>query len=429
MTKKKEKEKILFPEQQQAFDVLMTGKNVFLSGEAGTGKSTVLNKFRKEVSKLGKKVVVVAPTGIAAINVSGSTIHRTFKAPANPLLENPRSIPPDLYEADVFIIEEVSMCRVDLFDWMSYCIFSIAKKKKESGKPLIQVVTCGDFFQLPPVILPKERSVLETKYPNIGKGFAFQSIYWDKYCFQHICLTQVIRQKDIDFVNVLNQARVGDMSCLYYLESESKDSEISDAIYLSGRNSEVSEINNRKLCEIHEETYVFHSNVTGDVKFSDKVTEDVLYLKKGARVMTLINDSDDMYRNGSFGTVVKCSSMYDKQRVVVKIDNGPEVAIEPFTWEIADYSVISGKFERVVVGTFTQIPLKLAYAVTIHKSQGQTYDKVNLNPECWDVGQLYVALSRVRSIEGLYLTKRIEPRFLTASDMVKLFYMKHHMSF
>lgn len=419
----------LFPEQQFTYDILMQGINVYLSGEAGTGKSTVLRKFIHDVENIGKRVVVVAPTGIAAINVGGATAHRTFRAEAKPLVENPKSLPKDLLQADIFIIEEISMCRVDLFDWISFGLFAIARKRKETENKSTQIILCGDFFQLPPVITQRDREVLETKYPDLGRGFAFQSRYWKAFNFQHICLTQVIRQSDEEFIDNLNKARIGNTSCISYFAEASNPSDSENAIHLCGRNRDAAEINDMKLANLKSKAYEFDAVIEGDVNDSDKMTDDYLVLKVGARVMTLINDSAGRYQNGSFGTVTKCQTMGDTPRVTVQIDDGEEITFTPHTWEISNYSIVMGKLERVVVGKFTQIPLKLAYAVTIHKSQGQTYDKVNLDPYCWDSGQLYVGLSRVRTIEGLHLLQPIKEKYLNASNVVKRFYRDNNMKY
>jgi ATP-dependent exoDNAse (exonuclease V) alpha subunit len=219
----------------------------------------------------------------------------------------------------------------------------------------------------------------------------------------------------------LNLARIGNKDCIKYFSRYSSKAEIKDAILLCGTNKKAKEKNEQELALIRQKEYCFESFVDGDVKASDKVTEDELKLKVGARVMTLVNDQDDRYKNGSFGTITKI--VKEDALVYVQMDSGERVAIEPYTWEIKGYSTNNkGKLEKKTVGTFTQLPLKLAYAITIHKSQGQTYDKVNVNPYCWDYGQLYVALSRCKTINTMHLTQYIKPDFLKASPEVIKFY-------
>lgn len=415
---------MLKSKQQLACDCMEHGKNVFLTGDAGTGKSFVVNRFIHWCKKEGKQVVVCAPTGVAAINIGGVTAHRVFKIPIKPLIESPRSIPTTLKDADVILIDEISMLRVDIFDYIATVLFALNSFRRQRGKGDIQVVLVGDFFQLPPVVTDKDREVLETyKYRNgMGKGFAFQSQYWSAFNFVCIQLDEVVRQDDMEFIYNLNAIRYGDFRGIRYFNQRSNPEIIKDAILICGTNKAVNQKNDEEYKKINSKEFVYDAEIEGEVADSDKMVPDKLKLKVGCRVMTVINDYAGKYQNGTLATVLSL----DDDKIVILTDDGEVADIEPYTWSINNYSANNTKNKVKIkldcIGTFTQYPLKLAYAVTVHKSQGQTFDKVNLNPYCWDCGQLYVALSRVRAIDGLHLTEQIRPSYLIASSDVREFY-------
>lgn len=410
--------------QQLAFDCMEQGKNVFLTGDAGTGKSYVVNKFIESCKKKGKQIVICAPTGVAAINIGGVTIHRVFKLPIRPLIETAKSIPLTLKDADIFLIDEISMARIDVFEYVATVLFVLNNIRRQQGKKDVQVILVGDFFQLPPVITDKDREVLEKyKYKdNLGKGFAFQSKYWDAFNFVCIQLNEVVRQDDIEFIKNLNAIRYGDYRGIRYFNEMSRTTEIKDAILICGTNKAVNQKNETEYNKIHNKEFVYEADIDGEVTDSDKIVPDKLKLKVGCRVMTVINDYAGKYQNGTLATVTHLTD----DKIFIETDAGESAVIEPYTWSINNYNAKNTKNKVKIsldcIGTFTQYPLKLAYAATVHKSQGQTFDKVNLNPYCWDCGQLYVALSRVRTIDGLHLTQPIHPRYLITSSDVKKFY-------
>ena len=411
--------------QKLACDNLEAGKNMFLTGDAGTGKSFVIQRFLRWCGKHNKEVIVCAPTGIAALNIGGVTIHRAFKAPIGPILEPIKSISSVLKTVDVIIIDEISMCRMDLFDFVASQVIHANLIRRKNNKKDIQFVVVGDFFQLPPVLVEEEKEVLEQYYKTeIYYGFAFQSKYWKMCNFVNIVLDEVVRQSDMEFVTNLNNARLGKKGSLNYFYTKSSKTPIDRAIYLCGTNKAVIERNNEELNKLSTDLVEYESEIIGDVKESDKMAPDLIQLKLGARVMTLINDVQGRFMNGSFGTVLELGSEY----VLVILDSGETVKIDYHTWSIKGYALVKDKdtgkekVEMTEVGSFTQIPLKLAYAITIHKSQGQTYDKVNLNPYCWDCGQLYVALSRCKNVENMHLTQQLKPNFLRVSKDVIEFY-------
>lgn len=431
----------LTSDQQKALNAMLEGKNIFLTGEAGTGKSFVLREFLHQARR---NVLVTAPTGIAAINVNGATLHRTFGAPVSACVEKPRNVSEAVINADTVVIDEISMCRIDLFDYVmeSICLANRKRLKLEEPKPPIQLILVGDFFQLPPVIKRRrngrdsadekdDAEILENHYgKDIGYGFAFQSRKWHEYGIKMVKLRTVVRQKDKDFVKALNQARIGDNQCLDFFRKKLAKKEIKDAIYLCSTNAKASEINKTKVKALKGEVKAYEAEIEGNFSDSEMPTDKRLFLKKGTRIMILKNDPDGRYVNGSLGSIVEM----DNHSVSVDLDNGSIVEIAFNRWESIKYTLEEvydeelKKYKKVlvkkVVGSFTQLPMRIAYAVTIHKSQGQTFEKVNLYPSAFSPGQLYVALSRATSSQGLHLETKIKDEWLLCSEEVRKFYSR-----
>lgn len=425
----------LTTEQQNAMDILESGANVFLSGEAGTGKSYVLNEFIRRYEKK-KSIIVCAPTGIAAINVGGATLHRVFKAPIGVIRPGEYNSKPDdaVIKADIVIIDEISMCRFDLFEYIIRtirCAESLRQQELNrdaltNGTELVvnapkQIIVVGDFFQLAPVIAGNDREILfkywdENKY---GCGFSFASDLWWELGFKPVVLTEIIRQRgDDSYIENLNKIRVGDPSGIGWFNAHVSRRPIEGAINLCGTNRAADTINTEESEALPGEFVEYYSQINGQVNESDKATSDILALKVGMQVMTLVNDMDAGYQNGSLGKVVALH----EDMVEVRLDNGRLVKVIPYVWEIYGYEIQGERLEKVVLGDFKQIPIKVAYAITIHKSQGQTYSKVNVAPNCFAEGQLYVALSRAQSIDGMSLQYAIARNSLRTSAAVKEFY-------
>ena len=399
--------------QKSALTAMLNGRNVFLTGDAGTGKSFVLQRF---LDCAKKNIIACAPTGIAALKLrGGSTIHRAFHLPYRQVYDYSKTIhpPEEILNAQTIVIDEISMCRVDLFDYIAEMIF---KAEKMTGRRK-QLIVVGDFFQLPPVLRREDREVLTNKYPNLGDGFCFNGANWGFFNFQTFKLDEVIRQSENVFISMLDRARVGDASCLEYFNDQViYDEPDPEAIFLVPTNAKADRINKMRLAELAGDEYVFTATKEGTVNKGDEAADLELVLKPGARVIALCNE--DNFRNGQIGTVKKI----DDRSVKVLWDNKQKSEVHFHEWEITRPIWNGETIEHDTIGTFKQIPLRLAYAITIHKSQGQTYEKAIVDPSCFDVGQLYVALSRCESIDGLALTQRIWPNALKSSLEVVDFY-------
>ncbi|MCH4180701.1 MAG: AAA family ATPase [Atopobiaceae bacterium] len=405
--------------QQRAFDLVKDGRNVYLTGLGGTGKSYVLNQIIDWAHSIEKNVIVCAPTGIAALNVGGSTIHRALGiGPEKPLGINPNPYIPKnspLIACDLMIIDEISMCRMDLFDYLSLALKKAAALRHSSGRECCQLVVVGDFCQLPPVIPKPEQKILDEKYGfHVRGGYPFMGTEWSSWDFEKVELQEAIRQRNASFVAALNACRMGDLSGVRWIDEHSASSPQDDSIVLCGRNDQANRENEQRLELLPEETTQYGSRITGEVTIKDMPTSQTVSLKPGARVMALVNNSDDTYMNGELGTVINCS----KSGATVDFDGTGKTFVGMHTWEITEPYLINGKTRTKTIGTFEQIPLKLAWAITIHKSQGQTFDHAIIYPECWDYGQLYTALSRLSSVDGLYLVHEMSDSFLKTSPDV-----------
>lgn len=406
--------------QQEVFDLVKSGRNVYLTGLGGTGKSFILNRIIKWAKDNNKNVIVCAPTGIAALNIGGCTVHRALGIyPGATLKPNPYPyIPNDspLPQCDLMIVDEISMCRMDLFDYLSTVLKKAAFERNAQGKKLCQLVVVGDFCQLPPVVPKGEKVVLDQLYGyDVGNAYSFMGKEWHTWDFKKVELTEAIRQRDSKFVAALNACRVGDTNGLHWIENHAAARPAKNAITLCGRNDEAALINKSKLDAIPSEEWRYSAELTGEVDSGDMPTSKTLQLKVGARVMALANETISSYMNGSLGHVTQCN----KDSVTVLFENGYEGVLYYHKWDITRPTLKGGKAELETIGTFCQIPLKLAYAMTIHKAQGQTFDSASIYPDCWDPGQLYTALSRLTSIDGLHLAHKCpDSSLITSSEVI-----------
>ena len=409
-----EKDKIF--ETAERF-VKWTGRSVFLTGKAGTGKTTFLRYMTETV---GKRFVVLAPTGVAAINAGGSTIHSFFQLPLCPYLPDVKELVteyqmPEKYRSlkkervkiirtlDLLIIDEISMVRADLLDAVDMTLRRYRRNDKPFGG--VQLLMIGDAQQLSPVVRENERHYMAQVYPS---PYFFHSKALQKLDYVTIELQKVHRQKDERFLEILNAIRENrtDQKILDSLNARvnafsGNDEE--EVIRLTTHNAQADEVNARKLAELPGEAYEFAADIDGDFPENIYPADEVLTLKKGAQVMFIRNDSNGEYYNGKIG---KIEEIGPGGVISVADSDGGLVTVAPVDWENSQYVLDeeTKEIRQSIAGTFRQIPLRIAWAITIHKSQGLTFDKVIIDAgAAFAFGQVYVALSRCRSLEGISL--------------------------
>jgi len=422
------------PEFDEALHKIRDGKAfVFITGRAGTGKSTLLRYF---VDQCKKRSPVLAPTGVAALNVGGETIHRFFKIPpsvdlATARMEAESRKKPEIYrKIETIIIDEISMVRADLFDAMDLFLQIIRQDKRPFGG--VRIIGIGDLYQLPPVVTTYDKGQFDQKYqtPYFFSSLAYKNLHaMDEVDFAE--LSKIYRQNDEHFIELLNAIRNRDVTPIQLAKINSRiisGEPPEDSILLTPTNEAADFINQRKLGEIQSEFFIFDGVVNGKFKEKDAPTDVRLLLKVGARVMCVANDLKGQYVNGSLGWVVDIvRGDGGSPAVTVQLDDVVEpVKIETYTWNIhrSKYNKRTQELTQEEVGSFKQIPLRLAWAVTIHKSQGKTFNKVTLDlgRGAFAAGQIYVALSRCRDFEGLSLIKPVTLSQLKANDDVANFF-------
>lgn len=394
----------LTPEFRRALDLLEgTSRHVYITGRAGTGKSTLLRLFRERTKK---RVAVVAPTGVAAINVGGQTIHSFLRLP-------PRFLERDdvhtagkhrtlVEKLDTLIIDEVSMVRADLMAAIDWSL-RLNRRKMETPFGGIQMAFFGDLYQLPPVVDEEVKAIFQQRHES---PFFFSASVFNSIELHYLELTRVFRQTDEAFVSLLNRIR-DDQCSADDLERLNRrvmpgDSHEGSAVTLTTTNQGAFEINQKRLHRIAEPPCEYRADISGTFNASAYPADEILVLKRGAQVMLLRNDPGKRWVNGSIGRV----SALTKDGITVSIGER-DYAVPRVRWEKIQYKwdPETETVERDTVGIFEQYPIKLAWAITIHKSQGQTLTDVIIDMQtgAFAHGQLYVALSRCRSLSGVRL--------------------------
>lgn len=410
---------------QEALDIIeYSSDSLFLTGKAGTGKSTLLNVARSRAQKM---MVVLAPTGVAALNVRGETIHSFFKFKPNVTVEAAlknalsRKKVTLFRQIDTFIIDEISMVRADLLDCVDVFLRAVLKNDKPFGGK--QMIFIGDLFQLAPVVTSSEahyfRDVYQSPYFFSSKVF--------KNCLEtlrFVELETVYRQKDTQFLDLLNAVRnrATTQDHLKTLNERVAPCEAStNSIYLTATNADADTLNVQKLNELTTQKAIFDATIHGQFDTKSAPTELNLFLKIGAQVMFLNNDAQGQWVNGTLGIVKDIAA--GEKRIQVQIVDGDLVNVHPHKWDLFKY--VYDEKEKLLnqesLGSFTQFPIKLAWAITIHKSQGKTFDKVviDLGRGAFASGQVYVALSRCRTLEGITLKKPLTlPQILLDNRVV-----------
>ncbi len=418
---------LITKEFKEALDAIdNSSQNIFITGKAGTGKSTFISIARR-TSK--KKIAVLSPTGLSAINVKGQTIHSFFHFP-------PRLITRDTVlnfkgndrvyrDLDAIIIDEVSMVRADMLDGIDIFLREFGR----SGTlPFggAQIILVGDLYQLPPVVTEEEKPIINKLYKT---PYFFSSDVFSNNKFKTIEFTHIFRQRDPEFINFLNLVRTGNITSddLRPLNKNVTDSLNDKHVTLTTTNRVAQGINDQHLAEIDSKLFQFNAAVEGDFPTLGKSLpiELELKLKSGARVMFVKNDKGKQWLNGTLGTVKEV----DENMIKIKIDDaegGKVVEVGKEEWENIKYEYDAEKrqVEGKVLGKLIQYPVRLAWAITIHKSQGMTFNNINLDfsKSPFAHGQTYVALSRSRSMKGISLTQEIWPNDVIVDEDINNFF-------
>jgi ATP-dependent exoDNAse (exonuclease V) alpha subunit len=417
---------------RRALDLMEhSGKCVFITGRAGTGKSTLLEHFRN-ITK--QQIAVLAPTGVAALNVHGQTIHSFFGFKPGITLEKVRRLRSpgqiEIYnKLDIIIIDEVSMVRADLLD----CADRFLRLNgPDNSRPFggIKMVFIGDLYQLPPVVTGAEKEAFESCYetPYFYSASVFQKLDMD-----FVELEKVYRQHDTKFIELLNSIRnksvtkegLDLLNSRYQPGFEPPDGDF--YIYLTTTNQMAREINDIRLAMLDSPLHTFSARIKGDFDKEYLPTAPDLQVKAGAQVMMLNIDTGGRWVNGSVGKIVHIDSCGDEPVIKVELQEGETHDVTPNTWEIFKFYVDEGTLRSESIGSFRQYPIMLAWAVTIHKSQGKTFDKViiDMGRGAFTHGQTYVALSRCTTLEGIVLKKPILNKHIWADYRIRYFLAKY----
>lgn len=417
---------VLHDEQHYALDRISDCKGVVLiTGKAGTGKSTLFNLFNRITNK---KTIVLAPTGIAAINIGGQTIHSFFRLPPSFITSKDyhplsKSL---VKKIELIVIDEISMVRADMLDHID----QILRLSTHSDIPFggIPMIWIGDLYQLPPILSNNQEN--EHFLKHYESPYFFSAKVMNEISdFELIELSQVFRQSDPQFIKLLNRIRVNqiDEEDLEYINQrniEIPNHNLEPIIQLCSTNYVVNQINQTELSKINKPVYNYKAEINGQINASHFPVDQMLQFKEGAQVMAIRNSPDKEFVNGSLGIIEELL----EDEVKVRFENSTRItSLRKVEWEIIRYKAEKGELIKEVIGSFKQIPLRLAWAITIHKSQGKTFDRIilDLGRGAFESGQTYVALSRCRSLEGIYLKQKLSWRDIRTDERVSEFLQKY----
>jgi len=443
MSKTKNKQKFSKQAQKVIKTIEKTNSNVFITGKAGTGKSTLLEHIRLNSKK---KIIVLAPTGISAINVDGETIHSFFTLKPGFELDEAKKMnlsdkkKKKFKRIKTIAIDEISMVRADLLD----AVDTVLKRARNNNEPFggVQMVFFGDLYQLPPVVTAADKDKFFSEYnspyffdANVFRSQSQGNLFTGGFELKVIELTKIYRQKDDKFIEVLNAIRDGkiDDKHLQTLNKRFLPQFIPDDkdkyIHLVTTNAAASTINLAKMKKLNQKEQIFNAEKSGKVAKNLYPNDEEISLCIGAQVMFICNDQERRWVNGTIGKIIDISEIIDPEKgktewiIFVEKTDGKVVEVKKHTWEISRYIFEKNEFKRDIMGSYTQIPMKLAWAITIHKSQGKTFDKViiDLGAGTFVHGQTYVALSRCTTLEGIVLKKMFHQSSIIMDQRVKQF--------
>ena len=423
----------VFDEQfSAAYDLLENNPSpLFVTGKAGTGKSTLLQYFREHTSK---NIVVLAPTGVAAVNVRGQTIHSFFRFRPDITPEGARSVRLRKAQKTIYkklnavVIDEISMVRADLLD----CVDAFLRLHgPDESAPFggVQMIFFGDLYQLPPVMTRLDRDIFKDVYAS---PYFFDAVSFKQLDFKIVELKKIYRQKDEAFIRILNSVRDKSVSATDLdvlnrrLRPQFRPGENDFYVYLTTTNALADQINQERLKGLSGGSFHLEGGLSGGFDVKALPTHQVLELKAGAQVMLLNNDPGGKWVNGTIGKIFAAPQNHETTGTIrVALSSGLIVEVAPFIWEVFRffYNKDTEQIDSESAGSFRQYPLKLAWAITIHKSQGKTFSKVvlDIGNGTFAPGQMYVALSRCTDLEGLVLKKPIFKRHILLDDQVARF--------